>query len=47
MIADGIATALLVADPEPFAEAFDVEWVTMSDNGVVRHSPNFPGEVFS
>jgi len=47
MIADGIATALLVADPEPFAEAFDVEWVTMSDNGVVRHSPDFPGEVFS
>jgi len=47
MIADGVATALLVCNPEPFAEAFDIEWVTMSDNGVVRHSPHFPGEVFS
>jgi thiamine biosynthesis lipoprotein len=47
MTADGVATALLLAPPEPFAEAFDIEWVTLSDSGVVRHSPGFPGEVFS
>jgi thiamine biosynthesis lipoprotein len=46
MVADGIATALLVAEPEPFEEVFDIEWVTMSDAGVVRSSANFPGEVF-
>jgi thiamine biosynthesis lipoprotein len=47
MVADGVATALLVAEPEPFEEAFEIEWVTMSDAGVVRSSLNFPGEVFS
>jgi len=46
MVADGIATALLLTDPEPFAEAFLIEWVTLSDTGVLRVSDNFSGEVF-
>jgi FAD:protein FMN transferase len=47
MVADGIATALLVMDPEPLAQAYDIEWVTMAQNGVVRHSDGFGGEIFS
>lgn len=47
MVADGVATALLVMEPEPLAEAFLVEWATMAENGVVRHSPRFPGEFVS
>jgi thiamine biosynthesis lipoprotein len=47
MVADGIATALLLMEPEPLAQAFDIEWVTMAQNGVVRHSDGFVGEIFS
>jgi thiamine biosynthesis lipoprotein len=47
MVADGIATALLIMDPAPFAETYDIQWVTMAENGSVRHSDGFRGEIFS
>lgn len=47
MVADGLATALLVVEPELIAARWDVPWVVMFDNGHVRHSDNFPGEIFA
>lgn len=47
LVADGVATALLVMDPEPLANTFPIEWATMTENGVVKHSEGFPGEFFS
>jgi thiamine biosynthesis lipoprotein len=46
MVADGFATALLVIEPELLASRDDLSFVTMTDNGRVTMSPNFPGEVF-
>jgi thiamine biosynthesis lipoprotein len=46
MVADGCATALLVAEPETIARHFDIEWAIMTDNGQMRSSDNFPGELF-
>jgi FAD:protein FMN transferase len=43
--ADGIATALFLADPSRLAEAYRFEFVRMSANGV-EASPGFDGEFF-
>ena len=45
--ADGLATALFVADPSDLASVCDFEWVMMMSDGSLRSSQNFPGEVFS
>jgi FAD:protein FMN transferase len=47
MIADGLATALLLVDPDTIEAHWGLPWVVMFDNGQVRHSTNFPGEIFS
>lgn len=46
MIADGLATALLLVDPDTIEAHWGLPWVVMFDNGHVRHSENFPGEFF-
>jgi FAD:protein FMN transferase len=45
--ADGIATALFVAEPERIAAEFDVEWVRMLSNGRVECSTGLDGEIFT
>jgi thiamine biosynthesis lipoprotein len=47
MTADGLATALLLVEPDTVEAHWNLPWVVMFDNGQVRHSKNFPGEVFS
>lgn len=47
MVADGLATALLLVDPDVIEARWGLPWVIMLDNGQVRHSSNFPGEIFS
>jgi FAD:protein FMN transferase len=47
MIADGLATALLLVDPDTIEARWGCPWVVMFDNGQVRHSDDFPGEIFS
>jgi thiamine biosynthesis lipoprotein len=46
LLADGLATALFLADPNRLSERFDFSWVRMLSNGRVEHSTNFEGEVF-
>lgn len=46
MLADGLATALFVCSPDVLAERFDFEYVRVSSDGTLHHSPRFPGEVF-
>lgn len=43
--ADGIATALFVADPATL-DPFEFSWVRMLSDGRVQWSDNFPGELF-
>lgn len=45
--ADGLATALFLADPARLAEHFDFEWVRMFATGRVEFSPRFDGELFT
>lgn len=47
MVADGLATALLLVDPDTIESRWGLPWVVMFDNGQVRHSDDFPGEIFS
>ncbi|WBU36779.1 FAD:protein FMN transferase [Homoserinibacter sp. YIM 151385] len=50
MWADGLATALFVADPAELAAAPGApsfEWTRMMSDGRVEHSPGFQGEVFA
>jgi len=46
MVADGIATALLIDSPDRYSGIDGVSWVVMAENGAVEHSEDFPGEVF-
>ncbi len=43
--ADGLATALFVADPDALS-SFDFSWVRMLADGRVQWSDDFPGELF-
>jgi FAD:protein FMN transferase len=47
MVADGLATALLIVEPETIESRWAHPWAIMLDNGQVRYSENFPGEFFS
>lgn len=46
-IADGLATALFVADPDALESVAPFQWLIMMSDGSLRSSPDFPGEVFS
>lgn len=45
--ADGLATALFLAEPEQLAESFDFRYVRMFTDGVAQWSADLPGEVFA
>ena len=47
MRADGLATALFLAEPAQLMPRFTYEFVRMHANGRVEWSPQFPGEVFA
>jgi len=47
MIADGLATALFLAEPVQLMPRFTYEFVRMHADGRVEWSPEFPGEVFT
>ncbi|QAV70151.1 FAD:protein FMN transferase [Salinibacterium sp. UTAS2018] len=44
--ADGLATALFLAEPAELKAEFDFHWVRMHSTGRVEHSADLPGEVF-
>ena len=44
--ADGLATALFLAEPTRLAESFDFDFVRMFSNGRVERSANLNGELF-
>ncbi|MEO6604431.1 MAG: FAD:protein FMN transferase [Aeromicrobium sp.] len=46
MVADGLATALFLAEPDQLMARFTYEFVRMHADGRVEWSPEFPGEVF-
>ncbi len=46
MVADGLATALFLAEPDQLMPRFTYEFVRMHADGRVEWSPEFPGEVF-
>lgn len=46
MVADGLATALFLAEPEQLLSRFTYEFVRMHADGRIDWSPDFPGEVF-
>ncbi|MGV8969581.1 MAG: FAD:protein FMN transferase [Microbacteriaceae bacterium] len=46
LIADGLATALFLADTDRLHEQFDFSWVRLHTNGRLVHSTNFEGQVF-
>lgn len=45
-VADGLATALFVAEPEVLEEYFSFQWAIIDGSGVLTHSTHFPGEVY-
>lgn len=47
MVADGLATALFLAEPDHLMPRFTYEFVRMHADGRVEWSPEFPGEVFA
>lgn len=47
MLADGLATALFLAEPAQLMPRFTYEFVRMHADGRVEWSPEFPGEVFA
>jgi thiamine biosynthesis lipoprotein len=47
MVADGLATALLVDEPGQFDGIAEFSWLVMAENGGLEYSPGFPGEVFA
>ncbi len=47
MRADGLATALFLAEPAQLMPRFSYEFVRMHADGRVEWSPQFPGEVFA
>lgn len=46
MVADGLATALLVDEPGRFEGIGEFSWLVMAENGALTYSEGFPGEVF-
>ncbi|MDQ6658229.1 MAG: FAD:protein FMN transferase [Actinomycetota bacterium] len=46
VVADGLATALFLAEPATLADHFDFSYVRMLASGAVEYSTNFPGEIF-
>lgn len=47
MVADGLATALFLVEPDQLVPRFTYEFVRMHADGRVEWSPEFPGEVFA
>lgn len=47
MVADGLATALFLAEPDLLMSRFSYEFVRMHADGRIEWSPDFPGEVFA
>jgi thiamine biosynthesis lipoprotein len=47
LVADGLATALFVAEPARLAEHLDFTFVRMFADGRVDHSPDLDGELFT
>ena len=47
LLADGLATALFLADTDRLEESFDFSWVRMFSHGRVEHSANFEGVLFT
>ena len=47
MVADGVATALYFAAPEPLAAEFGVSYVRLRHDGRAEWSADLPGEIFS
>jgi thiamine biosynthesis lipoprotein len=47
LMADGLATALFLAEPARLAQTFDFEFVRMFADGRVDHSPTLNGDLFS
>lgn len=47
MVADGLATALFLVEPDQLVPPFIYEFVRMHADGRVEWSPEFPGEVFA
>lgn len=47
MLADGIATALFVTEPEALTDRFAVDWVRMHADGRLTSSPGWEGELFA
>lgn len=45
-LADGLATALFVVEPELLEEYFSFHWMVVNSEGRLRTSTDFPGEVF-
>lgn len=46
-LADGLATALFVADPDRLRQWFAFEYLRLTDTGTAEWSRGFPGEVFT
>lgn len=47
LLADGLATAMFLADPLELGARFEVEWAMMSRDGRWRASAHWPGELFT
>jgi len=47
MVADGLATALFLAEPSLLGQCYDFQYVRMYSDGSVDYSHNFEGELFS
>ena len=47
MTADGVATALFLAEPDAIPVALGVEWARITSAGRIEVSAGFPGEVFA
>lgn len=47
LVADALATALFLAEPERLAEEFEFEWLQVFSNGSAAFSPGFEGRLFT
>lgn len=47
LLADGLATALFLTEPDRLVGRFDCDFVRMHADGRIEWSPTFPGEVFA
>ncbi|NQX12780.1 FAD:protein FMN transferase [Microbacteriaceae bacterium VKM Ac-2855] len=46
LLADALATALFLVEPDTLAERFDFDYLRMFSDGTAQYSATFPGEVF-